>query len=250
MGDGRVRITEEMVLAASGETWPTSQVTIALDLLDRHDGRFPSGLRRLPTDLVRTVQRVRLLAGMLQACAEVGYRAANVQAVIERAGLSRPTFYEHFENKEDCFLMAFDFAARQLREQIDAGTSGGGTSEDGGDFREWLGLGLGELLRFAAADPDAARTLIVEARAGSAAALQRHRDLFDDFVSCIDARARMELPSPPPASTAVGVVGGIEAVLCARLNGGRVDELPSLLPSLTSFALLAYEGPRSIAATE
>ena len=48
---------------------------------------------------------------MLRAAAELGYREANVQDVIERAGVSRPTFYEHFANKEDCFLAAFDTGA-------------------------------------------------------------------------------------------------------------------------------------------
>ena len=39
------------------------------------------------------------------------------EVVLERAGVSRPTFYEHFENKEACFLAAFDNAARRLRER-------------------------------------------------------------------------------------------------------------------------------------
>ena len=59
------------------------------------------------------MQRERLIAAMLKAAAELGYRETNVQDVIDRAGVSRPTFYEHFANKEDCFLAAFDASARR-----------------------------------------------------------------------------------------------------------------------------------------
>ena len=55
---------------------------------------------------------------MLRAVSELGYRSTNVQDVIERAGVSRPTFYEHFSNKDDCFLAAFDTSAQRLRDQV------------------------------------------------------------------------------------------------------------------------------------
>ncbi len=56
---------------------------------------------------------------MLMAASELGYRETNVQDVIDRAGVSRPTFYEHFANKEDCFLAAFDTSAARLRTKVD-----------------------------------------------------------------------------------------------------------------------------------
>ena len=62
---------------------------------------------------------------MLRAASELGYRETNVQDVIERAGVSRPTFYEHFANKEDCFLAAFDTSAERLRDKVDAAAAQG-----------------------------------------------------------------------------------------------------------------------------
>ena len=81
-----------------------------------------------------------------------------MQDVIDRAGVSRPTFYEHFSNKEDCFLAAFDTSAERLRKKVDA------AARKGGDvWRDRVRLGLEALLRFAMREPDTARMMVVEA---------------------------------------------------------------------------------------
>ena len=66
----------------------------------------------------------------------------------------------------------------------------------------------------------------------------------DYFATCIDDKVRELLPAGTTHSpiTASGVVGGIESLLYARLNKGRLDDLPALLPSLMYFAVLPYEG--------
>jgi AcrR family transcriptional regulator len=232
-------MSQEMLLAAIGDSWPRAQVDAAVELLTSSEGKFPSGVRKLPSDLVSAVQRERLIAAMLKAASELGYRDANVQDVIDRAGVSRPTFYEHFANKEDCFLAAFDTTAARLRARV-AEAAG----EGGDNWRQRLRYSLEALLEFATAEPDAARTLIVEARAGSAAAVQRRDDLLDYFADRIDAKVRELVPDAPSHSavTAAGIVGGVEALLYSRLNKGELDDLASLLPSLMYFMVLPYEG--------
>ena len=72
----------------------------------------------------------------------------------------------------------------------------------------------------------------------------RRIELLDHFAACIDAQARELLPDAPAYSpiTAAGIVGGVEALLYARLCKGELDELESLLPSLMYFVVLPYEG--------
>lgn len=235
----RIQLNQEAFAATIGDTWTDAQVDAAFELLSSSDGRFPSGVRRLPSDLISAVQRERLLAAMLRSAAELGYRETNVQQVIERAGVSRPTFYEHFANKEACFLAAFDSSAERLRGRIAAAAAKGGDN-----LRQRLRFGLETLLNFAATEPDAARTLIVEARAASAEAVLRRDRLLDHFACCVDAQVRELLPDPPTYSpvTAAGIVGGVEALLYCRLNKGEVDDLDSLLPSLMYFLVLPFEG--------
>lgn len=235
----RIQLSQDMLLAAFGDTWSADDVSAAAELLAGGEGRFPSGIRSLPSDLVKAVQRERLLAATLRATAELGYSEFSVQDVLDRAGVSRPTFYEHFENKEDAFLAALDAAGTRLRERLEAAAS-----ESAGNWRERLRLVLEELLRFVREEPDAAMTLVVDARAASPAALDQRDELLDHFATCLDSQVRANLPDPaaPSAISAAGIVGGIESLLYSRLYRGDGDNVESLLPSLMYFAVLPYEG--------
>ncbi len=228
-----------MLLAALGESWSPADVSAAAALLSGGEGQFPSGIRSLPSDLVSAVQRERLLAAMLRATAELGYREVSVQDVLERAGVSRPTFYEHFENKEDAFLAALDTGGARLRQRLEAAAS-----VDAASWRERLRLALEELLRFVREEPDAAMTLIVDARGSSPTALRRRDELLERFAECLDTQVRAGLPEPEAPSTisAPGIVGGIESLLYSRLFRGDGEDIESLLPSLMYFAVLPYEG--------
>jgi len=238
----RIQLNQEKLAAAIGDQWPPAQVDAALELLTNSDGKFPSGVRKLPSELISAVQRERLIAAMLRAASELGYRETNVQDVIERAGVSRPTFYEHFSNKEDCFLAAFDITAERLRDRVAVAARKGGDN-----WRDRLRFGLETLLNFTATEPDAARTLIVEARAASAEAVMRRDDLLDHFAGCIDAQVQELLPDAPSYSsiTSAGMVGGVEALLYSRLHKGELDELDSLLPSMMYFLVLPFEGHKA-----
>lgn len=240
----RIQLSQETLLAAIGDDWPPEQVEAALELLANSSGKFPSGVRKLPSDLIRAVQRERLIIAMLSAAADLGYLETNVQDVIDRAGVSRPTFYEHFSNKEDCFLAAFDTSAERLRKKIDAASRKGGSI-----WRDRVRFGLEALLRFAMREPNTARMMVVEARAASATAVRRRVELMDHFAECLDSQARELLPGRASHShlTASGIVGGVESLLYSRLCKQEYDQLGSLLPSLMYFVVLPYEGHEAAA---
>jgi AcrR family transcriptional regulator len=230
-------LSREKLAQAVGDRWSESELDEAVALLTRADGRFPAGVRTLPPDLVRAIQRERLLASMVRTVTEIGYNALTVQNVLTRAGISRPTFYEQFEDKENCFLAAFDACAGRMRKRVDTAVA-----EAGPDWREQLRDGIAELLCFIAEEPEEARTVIVEARASTPAGLRRRDELLDGFAECVDRLVREDLDETPSAIAAAGVVGGIESVLYARLQKEAIDELDALLPSLMYFAVLAYAG--------
>jgi AcrR family transcriptional regulator len=235
----RNQLNRELLVAALGDQWPEDLLQTAAELFADSESRFPSGPRRLPGDLVRAIQRERLLVGMLRAVSECGYRSMNVQDVIERAGVSRPTFYEHFANKDDCFIAAFDTCAERLRDQVSVAAEAGGEV-----WRDRIRGGFDALLTFTDNEPEAARVVIVEARAATPDVALRRIALLDHFATCIDTKVRELLPAGTTHSpiTASGVVGGVESLLYARLNKGQMDDLRGLLPSLMYFAVLPYEG--------
>jgi AcrR family transcriptional regulator len=240
MAPERIRLSHEMLASAVGDRWSKAELSEAIALMSKADGRFPAGIRTLPPDLVKAIQRERLLAAMLETVNELGYRALTVQDVLSRAGVSRPTFYEQFEDKESCFLAAFDRSAERLCRRVDAAVADGE-----GSWRERLRNGLDALLRFIAEERSAARAVIVAARASSPAGLRRRDELLDRFATCVDAVARRDLEDPPSGIAAAGVVGGIESVLYARLQKEEFGDFESLLPSLMYFAVLPYEGHKA-----
>jgi hypothetical protein len=144
----RNQLNRELLVAALGDQWPEDLLQTAAELFADSESRFPSGPRRLPGDLVRAIQRERLLVGMLRAVSECGYRSMNVQDVIERAGVSRPTFYEHFANKDDCFIAAFDTCAERLRDQVSVAAEAGGEV-----WRDRIRGGFDALLTFTDNEP-------------------------------------------------------------------------------------------------
>jgi AcrR family transcriptional regulator len=233
-----VRVSPERLAAAVGRGWSRRELDEAIALLTRRDGSFASGATVVAPELTRAVQRVRLLAAMGAAAAAIPYRELTVEDVLARAGVSRAVFYEHFADKEGCFLAAFDAEAERLYGRIAA------TADGGGDWRARVRSGLEELLRFAEREPEAVYFVVVAARGSTPAGVKRREQFMERFASCLDEAVRSELERPPAAIAAAGVVGGVESVLYGRLREGGC-ELASLLPSLMYFAVLAFAGPEA-----
>jgi AcrR family transcriptional regulator len=163
-----------------------------------------------------------------------------VQDVLVRAGLSHAVFDEHFEGKEDCFLAAFDVAALRLRTQVEAAAGRGGA-----DWRGRLRMGLEELLQFVVAEPDASRTLFVEARAACTAALLRRDELLDSFAAWIDSEARAELSNPPSGIAGARTAGTIDAFLYGRIVREETSDFEEVAQPLMQFAILPYSAAKA-----
>src|SRR3978361_2238750 len=80
--------------------------------------RLPSGRHGLPRDLVVSNQRDRILGGVMSAVSRHGYALTRVEDVIALAGVSRRTFYDHYANKEQAFVEAYDLVVAQLRDGV------------------------------------------------------------------------------------------------------------------------------------
>ncbi len=105
---------------------------------------------------------------MIEAVDRSGYWGASVKQVIGLAGVSRRSFYEQFANKQECFLATFDLlAGRAPRQTVEAYLAVDGVLEGR------LAAVFGELTGAAAADPKAARLLVLEAQTAGAAGTLR-----------------------------------------------------------------------------
>ena len=86
--------------------------------------QLPRGRHRLTREEVTASQRGRMLEAMAEAVAEKGYTHMAVADVVSGAGVSRETFYQHFADKEDCFLAAFDLVVDAVRQTMVEAVSG------------------------------------------------------------------------------------------------------------------------------
>ena len=194
----------------------------------------------MPRAFVVENQRERILSAVADVTSVAGYREMTVEDVIVTAGISRRTFYEHFTNKDDAFLAAFDAVLAQLLSTVQEAYEG---EEDGA---ERLRAGLAAFLDFLAREPAFARMCIVEALAAGSEAVQRRNAAMATFARIIDKNARASSPPlDPPALTAETVVGGIYEVIYTRVVRGDIRDLPELLPDLVWSAVLPYAGPEA-----
>jgi AcrR family transcriptional regulator len=183
---------------------------------------LPRGPHHLGRDVVEASQRGRLLDAMAHVVADKGYGATSVADVIARAGVSRKTFYEHFRDKLDCFLGAYDLGVEVLLATVRAAGA-----EEADPFAVTRAR-TRAYLRTLADEPAFARTFLVEVAAGPEA-LERRRAVHRQFAGL--AREIVEsIPGGPrlPDDLYLAWVGASNEVISAWVVAGRTAELAAL----------------------
>jgi AcrR family transcriptional regulator len=185
-------------------------------------------------------QRERILAAVADVASAGSYAELTVEGIIVTAGISRRTFYEHFKNKDEAFLAAYEEASARLLAAVRA------AYESRQGFAERMSAGIEAFLLLLAADPAFARMCIVEVMAAGPEAVARRNAAMNAFAGMIEENARERLAESPPSDlTAETVVGGIYDVVYTRIQRGDIRELPDLAPDLIQTALVHYLGPEA-----
>src|SRR3954447_5428671 len=118
--------------------------------------RLPRGRHGLAREFVERNHRSRLLAGAIEAIARKGYIACTVADITTAAAVSRGAFYHHFEDKQACFLAAYDLAVEWIGEAI------GRALDPGQGWARAVRAAVAETLEIFAADPRVARLCTIE----------------------------------------------------------------------------------------
>lgn len=207
---------------------------------DRVPERLPRGRHGLPRRFIVHNQRERMLLAVAEAVAEQGFATTTVADIIARARLSRRTFYEHFADKEECYLAAYDTVVEQLL------TAVGQAYEQADGWPQKVHDGLETFLVYLAAEPAFARMCIVEVVAAGPEARGRRDAAMRVFVDFLEpGRAEAPRGLTVPALTAEIVVGGIYEIIYSRLQHDAAGQLVEMLPDLLYSALLPYLGHRA-----
>jgi AcrR family transcriptional regulator len=214
---------------------PSRTSTAARDAIVRSGG--DGAVRELGRERVSEIQRARLLAAMIDVCAEHGVAEVTVAHVVERAGVSRRTFYEIYSDREECFLEAFDEGvARASRYVLDG-------YDETARWVDRMRGALTALLAFLDVEPATGRMLVVESLAAGDSALSRRRAAVERVIAFVDgANADLEAGKQTPSLTAEGVVGGVLSILHSRLLEDTPGSFLELTGPLASMIVLPYRG--------
>jgi AcrR family transcriptional regulator len=199
------------------------------DLADVHAQRgLPRGRGSLPPAEVARAQRERLLRAMVAAVSELGYANVRIADVVDRARVSRQSFYAQFADKEQCFLAAHAEGVGLILERL-------GTWAVDADVEPVAQLrqGITAYLDLACHEPEFARCMLIElpasGPAGLHARLAAHRQIAAVLQLWHEAARGLERSWPEvPPSRYAAAVGAVHDLLFDVIARGCPECAPAL----------------------
>jgi AcrR family transcriptional regulator len=181
----------------------------------------------------KNTQRDRLIAGIIEVANRDGYAGCSVSAVTAAAKVSKPTFYEYFQDRDDCFVAALEVVCMSLLEEILATIAQ--------EPAEWaMTSAAATMARFASAEPLLARFLMNEPLAAGGPALEaRDRGIGELAKAVEQALASAAADTLVPDVPIEIVIGGIYRLLASRLR--RSEPITTALADSICEWLRSYE---------
>lgn len=201
--------------------------------------RLSGGPGRMKAEEVARHQKDRLEGAILEAVARHGFPATTVRELVTLAGVSKSTFYDHFESKEDCYLSTFDTIVAQMAEEV---VKAYGSA---GDERERLMAALRRFMEIVVERPEATSFAIVDSLTLGSAGIAHREGAWEAFEQL--ARHYFVNTSPQEEVTDLtvrAIIAGVTGVVFQHLRHGRVADLPGMVEPLIDWAL-SYQGPDS-----
>jgi len=201
-----------------------------LTAADRAPGRGKYDRTRTPDERQKEQLR-RLLDAASHVFAEMGWAEATVEAIVSRAGMSRRTFYEHFDDLKACLLTIHQRAARRAFRAVEMAVEAQAAPND------MLRLGVEGLMHGIAAFPHVARVMFRVVRAAGPEFEQVHDQMmarfaklvFDGVQKAYDlGRAKV----PPDELRVFALVASMEAVAMRYVLRGEERKAAEAAPIL------------------
>jgi AcrR family transcriptional regulator len=182
-------------------------------------------------------QRERILDAVANLTSAHGYAELTVESVAAEAGVSLQAFYEHFSNKEDAFLVAYEIGHDKGLALVEQ------AYEAQSDWRRGVRSGILTLFRYLASEPAFAHMALVDTIAATERTGER-------AIKGVTTYAQMLMPGleetprrlRPPSVTVDAIAGGLFELCLNHALHGRLRELPAMVPRATYFALAPFIG--------
>jgi AcrR family transcriptional regulator len=177
--------------------------------------------------------RARLIEGLAAAIAEKGYAAVTIADVVRSARVSKRTFYEHFADKEACFLALYAETSDELLELIATTTA---SAE--GPWEGRVGAAARAYFERVAGEPELIRAGLLEIQAAGPRARLLRREVqrrYAEQLRAFSQAAEAEeagLRALTPA-LATAVVGGLNELMLDAVEAGQAARMGELADAAT-----------------
>ncbi|WP_233620539.1 TetR/AcrR family transcriptional regulator [Amycolatopsis sp. WAC 01416] len=174
--------------------------------------KLPKGPHNLSRDEVAGTQRARLIDAVLENTGERGYVATTVGHITATARVSRTSFYEQFDGKQDAFLAAYRALTGEF---IAQGVAAGAQSATPLDA---VTACCDFLVDYVHRRPTAVRAVLLEIYALGDAGLEVRENTLRAGEAVFDRTAKWlratdpTLPAPPPFTARTVVAATIELI--------------------------------------
>jgi AcrR family transcriptional regulator len=192
--------------------------------------RFLRALR----DETDGAERAWLVAAMAEALTLRRYADVTVDDVAARAGVPRATFFQHFADREACFLATYSACGDLLRAQ----TTEAVLASAGQPYEERIAAGVRAYLQTLADEPGLARAFLRDVQDAGPEALRRRRRVNEQFAAMLVTLAEQHAAELPAGyavhpDMARELVEALEELVLGNLADDRAHDLPRLTATAT-----------------
>lgn len=192
---------------------------------------------QLPQDIGVRSQRQRIFEAMAMSCAEKTFSVMTIADIVSEAGISRGTFYKHFDNKQECFSATIDFFLAELQGATAIAFAQSQTSPVDA-VRDVLTA----VLALLAGKPEYTKLLLVEAPIVDPEIVGRYRGTV---LSALKKQLEPTGNGATAMADPVIAFGRAKVLITDYVAADETEELPELLPEILYIALLPYAGQRA-----
>jgi AcrR family transcriptional regulator len=182
-------------------------------------------------------QRERILDAVANLTAAKGYAAVTIDEIAEEAAISLHAFYEHFVDKEDALLVAYELGHAKGLAIVQRAYS---------SQEKWpnaVRAAIAALFRFLASEPAFAHIALVDAKTATSRTAERSDAGVSTFAQLLlPGMDNIPEDARPPAVTIDAITGGIFEICIHQALQQRIQELPGQTAAATYIALAPFLG--------
>ena len=182
-------------------------------------------------------ERAEILERFIESIAELGYRTASLEAILDRADVDPEVFHRYFADKEEAFIAAWYFITERSFGKSRA------AFEAESDWRDRIRAVASAVFGYLKEHPAHARILYVEGMTAGdvgVALLERSIDFYTELID--GGRQELDDPDSLTRATAEGLAGAVYERISIHIARGDSDDLPELVPEFMFMVVRPYLG--------